>query len=66
MNMLIFIEQLFEPPIRVGNLIGGGFMEDATADPMYSFIYASRKIGRVQQRNEPPDLIISVISTSIT
>lgn len=28
--------------------------------------YVSRKIGRVQQRKEPPDLMISVISTSIT
>lgn len=29
-------------------------------------LYSSRKTGSVQQRKDPPDLIISVISTSMT
>lgn len=33
---------------------------------LYFYLYLSRVIGSVQQRKEPPDLMISVISTSIT
>ena len=63
----------FHPCVRVGFLFlvlfiaNFWFIKHPEEDALIGdTVYASRKIGRVQQRKEPPDLMISVISTSIT